>query len=536
MPTAESPPTASTPIRRQLADESHQLLPSQGNSLLTRTPGGRGGGVVRVQQTREHPFPRVCGPSVVEGLPMPASGPRVLFNHQLQKKRKPRRRPPAIGRPEMSIKVILSWADTFHARTGRWPKPASGRIPESDGDNWMAVQNSLIRGHRGLPKSGTLIQLLAQHRGVRNIKNLPRLTIPQILSWADAFHERTGGWPQYTSGPIPKTNHETWSAVESALRDGRRGLRKGSSLAQLLTKHRGVRNIANLPNLTVRQILAWADAFHRQTGQWPKHDSESIPDNLDGSWCAVDTSLREGYRGLPKCGSLARLLAQHRGIRNNLGVPQLTVQQILAWADSHHRRTGQWPTGKSGPVFNAAGENWSALNVALQGGGRGLQRGSSLAQVLAEHRRVRNRMDSPPLEVTKVLRWMDAFHRRNGQWPRVVDGPITDAPGETWVAVDATLRQGRRGLPGGSSLARLLAEHRGVRNSASLPKLSAEMILKWADVHYARTGRWPKRGSGAISEAPGETWLDVDAALSGGRRGLSGRSTLLRFLKKHRRV
>lgn len=37
-----------------------------------------------------------------------------------------------------------------------------------------------------------------------------------------------------------------------------------------------------------------------------------------------------------------------------------------------------------------------------------------------------------------------------------------------------------------------LADHRGVRNSASLPKLSVELILKWAEVHNARTGQWPK--------------------------------------------
>ncbi len=38
-------------------------------------------------------------------------------------------------------------------------------------------------------------------------------------------------------------------------------------------------------------------------------------------------------------------------------------------------------------------------------------------------------------------------------------------PGETWAALD----QGAHGLPGGSSLARLLEEHRGVRNKALWP-------------------------------------------------------------------
>jgi len=34
---------------------------------------------------------------------------------------------------------------------------------------------------------------------------------------------------------------------------------------------------------------------------------------------------------------------------------------------------------------------------------------------------------------------------------------------ETWVAIETALRNGCRGLPGGSSLAKVLAEHRGLR-------------------------------------------------------------------------
>ena len=43
-------------------------------------------------------------------------------------------------------------------------------------------------------------------------------------------------------------------------------------------------------------------------------------------------------------------------------------------------------------------------------------------------------------------------------------GPISEAPGETWGAVDAALQKGSRGLPGGSSLALLLADKRGAEH------------------------------------------------------------------------
>jgi hypothetical protein len=40
-------------------------------------------------------------------------------------------------------------------------------------------------------------------------------------------------------------------------------------------------------------------------------------------------------------------------------------------------------------------------------------------------------------------------------------GPIHGAPGEKWLNLDAALRLGRRGLPRGTNLTRLIAEHRG---------------------------------------------------------------------------
>jgi hypothetical protein len=84
------------------------------------------------------------------------------------------------------------------------------------------------------------------------------------------------------------------------------------------------------------------------------------------------------------------------------------------------------------------------------------------------------------------------------------------------------LRKGSRGLPGGSSLAQLLAKHRGVRNSQRLPRLSVRRILGWARRHRQKTGKWPSMHSGPIARTTGETWASVDRALRNGRRGLPG--------------
>ena len=73
------------------------------------------------------------------------------------------------------------------------------------------------------------------------------------------------------------------------------------------------------------------------------------------------------------------------------------------------------------------------------------------------------------------------------------------------------LRIGSRGLRPGSSLARLLARRRGVRNVHDLPPLSVQQVLRWADEFHRRHEAWPHRNSGPIAKAGGETWFEIAA-------------------------
>jgi hypothetical protein len=65
----------------------------------------------------------------------------------------------------------------------------------------------------------------------------------------------------------------------------------------------------------------------------------------------------------------------------------LTVEQILAWADAYHARTGEWPSSCAGPVADAPGEKWVNIDQALRAGVRGLPGGDSLARLLDRCRR-----------------------------------------------------------------------------------------------------------------------------------------------------
>jgi hypothetical protein len=292
------------------------------------------------------------------------------------------------------------------------------------------------------------------------------------------------------------------------------------------------------PPLTIPTILAWAKAHFERTGKFPMASSSGpVVDAAGENWQAIELALARGNRGLPGGTTLARLLAEHYGKRNIGRLPSFGVQQILAWADAYYARIGRWPQSTSGPVKEAPGETWMGIHIALEQGRRGLQRHGSLAQLLAKHRQVRNIRHLPRLTVKQILTWADDHFRRTGKWPTVWSGPIiaAGAQGETWLGINHTLQRGRRGLPGKCSLMQLLSKHRGKRNRSALPSLEIMQILAWADAHYGRTGRWPHCRSGAVHEAPGETWMGIENALRRGRRGLPPCGSLAQLLADHAR-
>jgi hypothetical protein len=201
-------------------------------------------------------------------------------------------------RPVLYIADILSWADAFYARVGRWPVLSDGKIVGQLGLTWLAVSMALRKGNRGLPGGSSLARLLLEQRGRRHKGRLPRFRIKQILAWAEAYHERMGDWPTRDSGAIPEAPGESWNAVDRALASGLRGLAGGSSLASLLAEQRGVRNIRALAGLSVGRIVQWAEAYRRRTGNWPRRNCGPIPEAAGDTWASIDQALQRGWRGL----------------------------------------------------------------------------------------------------------------------------------------------------------------------------------------------------------------------------------------------
>ena len=456
------------------------------------------------------------------GLPSGSSLAKLLAEHRSVRNDK--------DLPPLTVEQTLRWADEHEAMTGKWPKHSSGPVAGTD-ETWSGIENALRKGTRGLPSGSSLAKLLAEHRGVRNTRDLPQLTVQQILRWADEHKNRTEEWPKLSTGKIIGTE-ETWNTINGALNKGTRGLPGESSLAMLLSEHRKVRNRAFLATLTAEQIARWADEHKNRTGKWPKHISGHVV-GTNETWSAIETALRKGTRGLPKNSSVAKLLAEHRSVRNEKDLPSLTVKQILRWADEHKTMTSKWPKRNTGQIVGTD-ETWSGVCAALSNGGRGLPGGSSLATLLSEHRKVRNMQALATLTVEQILRWADEHEAMTGKWPKHLSGPVAGTD-ETWSGIGNALRKGTRGLPSGSSLAKLLAEHRSVRNENDLPPLNVEQILRWADEHKNRTGNWPKLSTGKIIGTE-ETWNAIDSALRKGIRDLPSGSSLAKLLSEHRKV
>jgi hypothetical protein len=359
--------------------------------------------------------------------------------------------------PRLTVAQILAWADAYFKAFGRWPGAASGPVAGAPDYTWSSVNTMLREGGRGLPQGASLARLLKQHgrwawRQRRN--GPPALTIAQILSWADAYHEEHGRWPNPSSGPVSCAPAESWRNINQSLWVGGRSLSGGMSLARLLVKQRGAPDLTALPALSVDRILAWADAHHAATGKWPTKGCGAVPDAPGEKWSAIDGALYMGCRGLPGGSTLRRVLNEHRPGRNTL-----TLETIRAWGEAHHAATGRWPDPRSGAVAGAPAEKWSSIERAVRKGSRGLPGGMTLARLFGGAGPSRSGVRRP-LSVDQILAWADAHRAATGRWPVIHSGSVAGAPGETWYNINQALYRGLRGLPSGTSVAKLLAGRR----------------------------------------------------------------------------
>ena len=212
----------------------------------------------------------------------------------------------------------------------------------------------------------------------------------------------------------------------------------------------------------------------------------------------------------------------------------LQLTRTLAKADPAGPKCAtRKPPTISGAVRNAERLRQQFDIVVASSGGAFLSEVPVTHAELHELRKCLRRLNAAPLTVDWILAKADEYHDARGEWPCEGSGPI-DGTDQNWPAVDAALRVGCRGLPGGSSLAKLLEEHRGVKPRRPAMRLTIEWVLARADEYHDATGEWPRILSGPIADT-GLTWSGVDAAAQRGCRAFPV-DLLVKLLAEHRGI
>ena len=144
--------------------------------------------------------------------------------------------------PRLGVRKVLKWADAYFLRHGTWPTRGSGEIPDSGGESWKQVNHALYFGLRGFPGESSLAKFLRKRRAGRDPQDRSKLTVAQILEWADEHYVANGRWPDRTSGNIPKTCGQTWRRKSTGRhRRGAPGPPGGTTLSQRREGARGSR-------------------------------------------------------------------------------------------------------------------------------------------------------------------------------------------------------------------------------------------------------------------------------------------------------
>jgi superfamily II DNA or RNA helicase len=430
---------------------------------------------------------------------------------------------------KLNIKKILEWSDAYYKRYNKWPNSNSGNIDGEENETWTGVSISLQRGLRGLTNKYTLADLLQEFRNVKNIGNLITLSSKDIISWAIEHKEKTGEYPNQNSGKIISNPSETWNAINDAMSNGRRGLKKQSLVVFLEKKlDRIPKSRIGRNDLSTKKIIIWIKNYYEKHKKYPLATSKEVIPNSSGTkWYNVATSLSRGLRGLDKEKTFLEILQENFNYKLDLN-----ENFILSKADDYFEKHRKWPTTMSGKV-DGLSDTWKTLNSALKSGNRGLEGNQTLAGILFENRAVTGsgKHKDKDLKIEDILSFCDEYFNKHEVWPNSKlrkSKKLVDGTNIKWSTIISALHKGSRGLPK-ISLSVLLRKERGYTNKYSNIKkvtISKDIILSWGKIYKKKYGKRPTAESGNIDNVENETWGAINEALRNGRRGLKKGNSL----------
>lgn len=211
----------------------------------------------------------------------------------------------------LTKEMIINAARRFYENHKKLPTiDTKEAVPGMDGEKWLNLSQALRLGLRGVAKSGSLSKVLEPLKQELGLDN--SLTKAMITEAAKKFYRTHGSLPNLNSTePVPGMAKDTWAKLDKALRYGNRKLSKGSSLSKLLAPLKLKFGLSKI--LTEAKIVEAIIRFYRIHHNFPAVKTiEPVPGIANAKWDSLNSSLRLGLRGLPKGGSLAKLLAPLR--------------------------------------------------------------------------------------------------------------------------------------------------------------------------------------------------------------------------------
>lgn len=286
------------------------------------------------------------------------------------------------------------------------------------------------------------------------------LTCDFIVERAREFSAKNGCPPSVLSGDVEGGfDGDSWAGYNICLAKGYRGLPKSGSLATLLNERCGYVYQFHKPDLTYEYVLEMAEKHKERTGKWPGQKTGPIVDGHEGdTWAQYERLLCDGGRGLPGGSSLAKLInTKHNHVHDKNKAP-VTEDFIVERAKEFFAKNDRYPRIKEGPVEGGhPGDTWNGYDRALYEGLRGLPGGTSLFELLSTRLGAKNHLNKPRLSEDFIVERAREYLASTGKRPTLNSGPVTGGnDGDTWKAYEMALRLGLRGLPGNSSLSKLL--------------------------------------------------------------------------------
>ncbi|MCO6431602.1 MAG: DEAD/DEAH box helicase family protein [Deltaproteobacteria bacterium] len=280
----------------------------------------------------------------------------------------------------LSDETIIAAAREFYVLHKKLPSATSKEeVPGRPGDSWKAIDAAASAGTRGLPKGRSLPQILAPLR--EELGYVRELTEHDVIEAARTFFKKHKHLPTERSvDDVPGMKGVTWRAISEAGKLGNRGLEKGKSLAKLLEPLALELGLSS--QLTEAQIIDAARKYFDKYKRLPSQGSkEEVPGMPGMTWRAIDSGGFKGIRGLKKGRTLSKILEP---LRNELGLDKnLTEDAIIASARRFHEENGYLPTAATKAEAPGLSTSWIAINSAGKAGRSGLQKGRSLAKILA---------------------------------------------------------------------------------------------------------------------------------------------------------